>query len=270
MMGFRTRRSETELNRQLWERLGGEPEPSWYLDPITAGQKRETHLRMIREFSKGMRAERILKTDLFEEAFGEDSLLDSLFPEAVLVCGMDAAFAASKIALRRHRGKIRAFTCDVRNLAVQDCSLDIIVSTSTLDHFDNRADFLQALAELARVLKPDGLLIITLDNPWNPLYHPLRWLSRGKNAPFPLGYTVSTPQLERDLSAAGLHPKKRDWLLHNPRGISTLLFLALRKVLPTRAADTCIRSLLDACEQLGKLPTRKLTACFAAVAATKR
>ncbi len=257
------------MNQRVWERLSGRQKPSWYLDPITARQKRETHSHIMRKWAQGMPAERIFKTDLFEEAFGEDSLLDSLFPEAGLVCGMDAAHSASKIALQRHGRKIQALTCDVRDLAVRDSSFDIILSTSTLDHFDRRADFLRALVELARILKPGGLLIITLDNPWNPLYYPLRWLSGGKKAPFPLGYTASARQLEIDLAAVGLQPQKRDWLIHNPRGVSTLLFLALRKALPPRAADAGIRLVLAACEQLSRLPTRALTACFTAVAATK-
>jgi len=257
------------VNRQLWELLGGEQEPSWYLDSITAMQKRETHLKVIRSWTQGMRVKRILKTDLFEEAFGKDSLLESLFPEAGLVCGLDAALSTARRASRRFEQQIRTLACDVRHLAVQDRSVDLVVSTSTLDHFDSRSEFLSALAELARIMKPGGLLIITLDNPWNPLYHPLRWLSLGVRNPFPLGYTESGPQVERDLIAAGLRPENRDWLLHNPRGISTLIFLVLRQLLTQRAADRSIGLLLRSCERLSRLPTRKITACFVAVAARK-
>jgi SAM-dependent methyltransferase len=257
------------LNKESWEHLSREQEPSWYLDHITARQKRETHLKLIGEWSEGMQVQSVLKTDLFEEAFGDDSLLDSLFPNAGLACGMDAAFPAAQKALQRHGGKIQALTCDVRSLAVQDCSVDIVVSTSTLDHFDGRADFLCALSELARVLKPGGLLIVTLDNPWNLFYYPLRWFSSGKMSPFPLGYTEAVPQLEKDLAAAGLRAESSDWLLHNPRGISTLLFLGFRKLFPRRFADRLIHLSLFVFELLNKLPTRKVTACFVAVAARK-
>jgi hypothetical protein len=122
---------------------------------------------------------------------------------------------------------------------------------------------------LARILKPGGLLIITLDNPWNLLYYPLRWLSSGKMCPFPLGYTESGPQLEKDLAAVGLCPESRDWLLHNPRGISTLLFLGIRKLFCPHIADQMIDRSLRMFELLSKLPTRKVTACFVAVAARK-
>ena len=257
------------MDRQSWERLGEEPEPSWYLDLIAARQKRETHLNVIRKWTAGMRVERVLKTDLFEEASGKDSLLESLFPSAETVCGLDAAFSIAKSASQRYETKIRALVCDVRNLSLQDRSVDVIVSTSTLDHFDCRADFLVALAELSHVLKPGGLLVITLDNPWNFLYYPLRWLSRSRVGPFALGYTESMNKLERDLNTMGLRPENRAWLLHNPRGVSTLLFLGLRKICSGRVADQLIHLLLRLCERLNNLPTRKVTACFVAVAARK-
>jgi SAM-dependent methyltransferase len=260
---------EVRLKRQSWEKIGHEPEPSWYLDPITARQKRDVHLRLIRKWSEGFHVERILKTDLFEEAYGGDSLLDVLFPEANLPGGMDAAFSTASRALKRHGKKIRTLTCDVRNLAVKECSIDLVVSTSTLDHFDGRADYLKALSESARVLKPGGLLIITLDNPWNLLYYPLRRFSSGRKSPFRLGYTVSAPQLAQDLISVGLHPEKKDWLLHNPRGISTLLFLAFRKLFHPHAADWMIGRSLRLFELLNRIPTRKISACFLALAARK-
>ena len=114
------------MDRQVWEHLGGEQEPSWYLDPITARQKRETHASMIEKWTEGMRVERVLKTDLFEEAFGEDSLLESLFPCAETVCGLDAAFSIAERAFRRHENQIQTLVSDVRNLGVQDRSVDVI------------------------------------------------------------------------------------------------------------------------------------------------
>ena len=101
------------------------------------------------------------------------------------------------------------------------------------------------------------------------LLHILRWFSSGGMGPFFLGYTESAARMEKDLAALGLRPENRDWLLHNPRGVSTLIFLILRKLLPRAAADKVIQLLLDVCELLGRFPTRKLTACFVAVSARK-
>jgi hypothetical protein len=119
------------------------------------------------------------------------------------------------------------------------------------------------------VLRPGGLLILTLDNPLNPLYHPLKWVSRLKRAPFPLGYTPAPATLRADLRALGFALGQEDWILHNPRGLSTLLFLALRKLLG-RHSENSIARLISTFAFLGKMPTRRFTACFYCVAARRQ
>jgi hypothetical protein len=57
-------------------------------------------------------------------------------------------------------------------------------------------------------------------------------------------------------------------LLHNPRMISTLLFLAIRRLLGRRG-DPFIRLLLWAFALLEHLPTRGVTACFLTARARK-
>jgi hypothetical protein len=70
------------------------------------------------------------------------------------------------------------------------------------------------------------------------------------------------------LQALGLRVLGSDYLIHNPRMFSTALFLVLRKVLG-RYADRPIAFLLRAFNQLGKLPTRAITACFSVVCVQK-
>jgi hypothetical protein len=70
------------------------------------------------------------------------------------------------------------------------------------------------------------------------------------------------------LGEAGLRVEAEDWLVHNPRLLSTALFLVLRRLLGPRA-DAPIAALLRAFDRLGELPTRRWTACFQAVAARK-
>jgi SAM-dependent methyltransferase len=258
------------MTHDVWEELGSREAPSWYLDPLVARQKRAVHLAAAARWLAGVSARTILKTDLFEEAFGEDHLLLDLAPEAPYRCGMEESLHTTAAAGRRFpalRGKL--VVTDIRCTGIRGDTFDAVISTSTLDHFRTRAEFLAALDEIQRLLRPGGKLLLTLDNPWNPLYAPLRLLSGTRFGPFPLGYTPSMRTLWRDLAARGFTVRDKDWLIHNPRLLSTVLFLLLRRLGGSRA-DTWIGWLLRVFALLGKLPTRRFTSCFQAVAAEKR
>jgi SAM-dependent methyltransferase len=210
-----------------------------------------------------------LKTDLFEEANGADQILFDLYPPPCLAIGMDlSAATVSRAAGRCPNASARFLVCDVRHPALRSGSLDLIVSTSTLDHLETAGQFQQSLAGLAGLLRQGGLLIVTVDNPQNPLYGPLRWASRRGWLPFALGYTPSMRELMDFLAGLRLEVVAQDWLLHNPRGISTLVWIALRKLLKKRA-ETPISLILRALAAMGRLPTRRWTACFSAVCARR-
>jgi hypothetical protein len=70
------------------------------------------------------------------------------------------------------------------------------------------------------------------------------------------------------LERQGLEIQSNDWLIHNPRFVSTLLFLALRRTLGTRA-ERAIGWLLAAFSKLDRLPTRSFTGAFVAACARK-
>jgi ubiquinone/menaquinone biosynthesis C-methylase UbiE len=252
-----------------WESVGSQSAPSWYLDKLVAEQKRRIHQELIRRWTGDLEVSRVLKTDTFEEACGDDQILFDLFPGASCTIGMDLAWPTARNARARcGTPKVHFLAGDVRRLPVRSQSMDVVVSTSTLDHLDSPEDLILALEEVARVLRPGGLTVVTMDNPRNPLYAPLRWASRRGWAPFALGYTVALSSLVSRLKLAGLEVIATDALIHNPRMISTLLFLALRRLLG-RHADAPIHWLLEAFAALGHLPTRRFTACFVAACARK-
>ncbi len=243
--------------------------PNWYLDPLVARQKRAVHLDWIRRNVPCPSVPVLLKTDLFEEAHGEDELLFSLPFEADLKIGIDIDPATVRLAASRpcaHAGRFVA--ADVRGLPFPDRSIDVVLSNSTLDHFTAARDLEASIQELARLLKPGGLLLITLDNPHNPLYLLFRAGARWCGMPFRLGRTASRRQLARLLDAAGLQLLTTDWLIHNPRFVSTLLFLALRRLCGPYGERT-IGVLLRAFAASGRLPTRAYTAAFVAACARK-
>jgi len=241
---------------------------SWYLDPLVARQKREAHLELVTKWATKP-AGRLVKTDLFEEANGADQLLFDLRHGCDLAIGFDSDLKiVERASLRSPDGQGICFLGgDARALPLQTGCIDLVMSSSTLDHFQEKRDFAVALRELARVLRPGGVLILTLDNPLNPLYWPLRWLSFA--GPFRLGYTPFPGALRKQLDLAGLEVIGSASLIHNPRVVSTLLFLAIRRILGTRG-DTVIRGLLRCFALLDALPTRRFTCCFYGVGARKR
>jgi len=241
---------------------------SWYLDPIVARQKQQAHLELVARWTPEAPG-RLLKTDLFEEANGADQLLFELCRECGTAIGFDRDLeAVAGARKRRPQGcEPGILAADARSIPLETGSIDVIVSNSTLDHFQEKSELAVALKELARVLRPGGTLILTFDNPLNPLYWPLRWFSGA--APFRLGYTPFPRVLKKHLEMAGLQIIGSAYLLHNPRVISTLLFLAIRRVFGQRA-DPVIRGMLRCFAALGSLPTRRFTCCFYAVAARRR
>ena len=243
--------------------------PSWYLDPLVAEQKRKLHQDWIRTATSNRSRGVVLKTDLFEEAYGADRVFDDLFPDMRLAVGMDLDHPTALAALRRYAPAFHSIACDARHLAFRSASMDLVISPSTLDHFECTEDLAASLDELARVLRPGGILLISLDNPQNPLYHLLRWVSRRGWTPYSLGRTVSLSSLAGMLIERGFRIETTRYLIHNPRGISTALFLALRKGFG-RFASAPIRGLLGIFAVLGALPSRSLTGCFLAVSAIKQ
>ena len=247
-----------------WDQVAAGAAPSWYLDPLVAAQKKQVHLQFFREWLPAD-ARRVLKTDLFEEAFGEDRLLPELIAASPVFrtwIGMD--FSPS---IARHARSSMQLSCvsvlsaDLRCLPFDSGSLDAILSNSTLDHFETQSEFEAAIGELARALRPGGRLMVTVDNSRNPLYLVLRWISQFRWAPFPLGYSTSRKGLQKVLEGAGLRVIATGRILHNPRLLSTALVLLLRRWLGLRA-DRPIQWLLNRFAALERLPTREFTACF--------
>ena len=242
---------------------------SWYLDPLAASQKKEEFQRLITAWSPGSSLTAVLKTDLFEEANGEDQLLFDSFRQCPLVLGIDIDEAIAGDARRRSAGSgLFSLVSDVRELPFQDGCLDFVISTSTLDHFEDSREIERSLRELARVLREGGRILVALDNPWNPLYHVLRIVSRAPRFPFRLGKTLSRTQLEECLSRCDLVVLGGETVIHNPRLISTLLFLLLRRLLG-RFSDRPIGWLLAGFGLMRHLPSRHITGCFVAVCAEK-
>lgn len=146
-----------------------------------------------------------------------------------------------------------------------------MVSTSTLDHFDDAADLERALRELHRVLRPGGSFIVTLDNASNPLIAvrnvlPFGLLHRVGLVPYPTGRTLGLDGLRERVGAAGFVVNAVDTIMHVPR-------LAVRSAAPAVVRDPAridrFLSALLRMESPLPFPLRRVSGQFVAVRATR-
>ena len=191
------------------------------LPPGWRRHARRAHLALIGRWVGTPRG-RWLKTDLFEEV----SPVRALLPLPGEWVGIDASLPV----VQRVQLPIETLIADVRRLPFPDSSFDGVLSTSTLDHFDHEGDIHVALSELRRVLRPGGELILTLDNPDNPLVRirnalPRRLQRASGLVNFYLGPTLSDQDGARALKRSGFHVLEVAYLLHAPHVIGTRMAL---------------------------------------------
>jgi SAM-dependent methyltransferase len=225
----------------------------------------------------------VLKTDLFDEAVSE-GLYPALAERAQRVIGIDTSERVVQAAARRYPG-LEALHADVRALPLRNGELDAAVSNSTLDHFAASDEIAVALRELARVLRPGGSLLLTLDNPLNPVVGltkalprgPLNrlWRRLGRAAvraglvPYEVGATLGPRRLRQVLAETGFDVLELGAIVHFPRVAGVLAGRQIEGRGSPRAEARFLAVLWGA-ERLGSWPTRFLTGHFLAVRARRR
>jgi SAM-dependent methyltransferase len=252
-----------------------------YWDQVVAGWQQTPAHRLWRAHSDAVNIRllrrwlplgsgRLLKTDLFDEAVGE-GLYPELARRAEHVIGVDVSSETVERARARHPG-LEARVADVLALPFETAGFDTVVSNSTLDHFEQRDSLVASMAELARVTRSGGRLIITLDNRSNPvialrtsrqLARLHRWL---RVVPYFVGVTCGPRALRRHLSDVGFDVMAVTAIMHWPPQLSANRVVRRGQV-PQR--DAYLAEVLSR-EFLERWPTRYLTGHFVAACALRR
>lgn len=260
----------TEEKRQYWDSVAADW-ASHNRHHLWRRHSDAVNTALLRRWLPAEPVERLLKTDLFDEAVC-DGLVPSIRPHATQIVGIDLSPGIVS-AVEKRFPEIEANAADTRHLPFGDASIDRVVSISTLDHFESTDQIPVALKELARVLRPGGELLLTLDN----LAHPVVWLRsvvpqrlllRLGLVPYEVGATCRPRRLREYCREAGLEVLEMSAALHCPRVLAVALSrLAEQRV--SEAAQDRFLGLLMAFEKLERLPTRYLTGHFTAVRARK-
>jgi SAM-dependent methyltransferase len=255
--------------REYWDAVGGEWAAS-HRDGLWRQCSDAIHAAWLERAASDLPPGRVLKTDLFDEAFG-DGLTPWFTSRGHDVVACDLALATVRGAARRPES-VAAAVADVRKLPFAAAAFDTVFSDSTLDHFESEAGIRDSLLELHRVLRPGGTLLLTMDNPVNPIVWfrnlwPGLWMRLGI-VPYAVGATCSRRRLTRLLEQADFDVPAARAIMHLPR----VWLVPLCRWLARRGATRPGARLLDWLrrgELLGRLPTRDFTGHFIAVVARK-
>ncbi len=214
---------------------------------------------------------RILKTDLFDEAVAA-GLYRAIADRCVTAHGIDVSRRIVGAAGDRYP-LLQSAEADVRHLPFDDSTIDAVVSISTLDHFATSAEIGSALAEIRRVLKPGGTLVLTLDNLANPVVAlrnalPYSLTHAAGLVPYPVGKTHGPRGARRLVEASGLKVVECTAIMHSPR----VLAVPFARFIEKRGTDrlhAAVSKAFLAFERLRPLPTAYLTGHFVAIRAIR-
>ena len=263
---------------RYWNRVARERSIQNHSNYLLAEHKRKTYLNLLSRWTEITPNQRVLKTDLFEEAFNNDNEQFS-FDLAKLNSHILAIDVSSEIAQRakanaRYNKINGEYICgDVRQLPFRNDSFDLIISNSTLDHFHDQKSILVALTELRRIMRTGGTLILTLDNKDNLTYPPyifIRLWMQLRLAPYFIGKTLSPRELTHALTQSGFRVEESTAVFHYPhpdrlvRGLEIFLHC-----LGNGKFNTAIRKSLTLLDKLEQKRTRYLTGRYIAVKAVK-
>jgi SAM-dependent methyltransferase len=258
-----------ETATEYWEAVGG-VWASTHRDELWRRCSDAIHARWLDSAARLLPPGRVLKTDLFDEAYG-DGLAPWFESHGHDLVACDLALTTARGAVRKP-SRVVAAVADVRRLPFSDMVFDTVFSDSTLDHFDAEPAIRQSLEELRRVLRPGGTLLLTMDNPENPLVWlrnlaPSFWLRAGL-VPYAVGATCGTRQLAQLLRETGFDVMATGTIMHVPRVLMVPICRGLAATGSRRLAAQLRRWLL-AGERLGAWPTSRMTGHFVAVVARR-
>ena len=227
---------------------------------------------------KGWRSS-VLRTDLFDEAVTDGSHRCSTRTPRALSVSTSTSRSSTRPAApsgnrdaRRRRSRAPVRECEFRRDRFQFDARPL----------RPRAEITVAVGELARVLRPGGHLVLTLDNPANPVVALGKALPRrGLTAPGAPSGKAARASVSRRTTwarrstrgrcvrpcAAGLEPTEETTLVHAPRVVAVIVAEALESRSPR--AQSVFLALLAACERLGSTPIGRFTAHTNALLAVK-
>lgn len=215
--------------------------------------------------------QRVLKTDLFDEVHG-CGLVSFLRDSVTEVHAIDISEQTVNLA-QALNPELNAKPDDVRQLTYDNDTFDLVISNSTLDHFEREQDLYDSLAELYRVLRPGGTCLVSLDNLSNPVIRvrnllPFGPLHRIGLLPYYVGHTLTPESLKGSLQKAGFEVTKQSAIMHVPRLLAIWL-CKLTENFDSRWLESRLLAFLSVFEVMEHWPLRDMSGYFTICLAMK-
>lgn len=258
------------LDSDYWDSVS-EKIKDYHLEENVAFYKQREYIELIRNWSCGLEGKKILKTDLYEEAFGADQLLFWLIKKNAKIYGMDISFKITnkaKMNARIHSVYFKnSIVADVRSCSFRDESFDLIISNSTLDNLP-ACDVSEALSEFKRILKSTGILILTLDNAHNPLYLAGYYLGKLLNAnKYYQDHCYTVKRTKFLVEQSNFFVQDVTAIVHIPTPFNRLAILLKKS--NSVFMENLVKYCITLFAKLGKRKTKFLTGWFIALKLTK-
>jgi len=239
--------------------------------PLWRAHSDQVNIALLHDWLGERQFDEFLKTDLFDETLSA-GIYPLLNERANRVHGIDVSSVCVEAAQEKYP-ELKARCADVRDLPYDDGQFDVIVSNSTLDHFPEKEDIKTGLAELFRVLRSGGELVITLDNLQNPIIG-LRsllpfsfWKGLGL-VPYYVGKSLGRRGLVQVLEKTGFEVIETRAIMHCPRVLAVPIAAFLEKGASGHTRARFLSWMLKF-ENLGAWPTRFFSGHFVAARAAK-
>ena len=201
--------------RGFWDRVGAEfPDLG---GAVSTAHYLEGEQRLLREAFPELAGAKLFKTDLWDEA-RNTRILQWAGEQGALAHGIDISTPTLLMARREFRSRrllLAGVVADVRAIPFRDGAFDAAYSMGTVEHFDETEE---ALAEIARVVRPGGRAVIGVPNRHDPFLRPLMVaiLYRLGLYAYGLEKSYSRAQLRRMCERAGFAHRGDSGLLFVP------------------------------------------------------
>lgn len=206
---------ERARQRRRWEQVASSVS-DFFAAPTTQYYRR-CEIALLGRCVGPLAGKRVLKLDLWNEAFNT-RILHWMHAEGAETFGLDLSQVVAATARRNGRAigdGGRLVQADIREVPFEGGAFDVVYTMGTIEHI---AEYRQALAEVARVLRPGGVAVVGVPHRWNLFLRPLmvRLLSMLGLYLYAPEKSFSAGELARDLTAAGLEVRRRDGILAIP------------------------------------------------------